>query len=127
MSEEIDEEWLECIPWTGEEKDLPTGGQTKIPGFLPENLVSRWEILDAEADEGSKFVKRTELKPGDIIIGARMNENSIKRLVATYGPRFAVLKQADGPILTCQEWYEKYHTDGLALWAIRNVRFSRKR
>ena len=137
MPTEIDtdvelETWLPCVPWTGEERDLPRGGYSKIPGFDPVKLVNRWEVLDAEAEEGSRMVKAAELKPGDLIIGAKMNEKSIKRLVATYGPRFVVLEEADPGLesagyrkLTCEQWHTKYGTDGLALWAIRNKRFGR--
>lgn len=131
--EEI-EKWLPCIPWTGEERDLPRGGNSKIPGFSPLKLVNRWEVLDAESEAGSRLVKAAELKPDDLIIGARINEMSVLRLVANYGPRFVVLAEADpgleiegAKMLTREEWHAKYHTDGLALWAIRNKRFKKKR
>lgn len=130
MTDEEIEEWLPCVPWTGEEKDLPRGGYSKVPKLLPESLVNRWEVLDAEAEDGSRLVKKADLKPGDLIIGAKMNQKSIERLEANYGPRFMVLAEADAQMetamLTREAWREKYGTDGLALWALRNVRFGRK-
>jgi len=130
--EEI-EKWLPCLPWTGEERDLPLGGISKIPGFDPVMLVNRWEVLDAESEAGSRLVKAAELKPKDLIIGARINERSVLELVSTYGPRFIVLAEADPGLeiegakkLTREEWHAKYGTDGLALWALRNKRFQKK-
>ncbi len=129
--EEI-EKWLPCVKWTGEERDLPRGGNSKIPGFDPTKLVNRWEVLDAESEAGSRFVKAAELKHDDLIIGARLNEMSILRLVANYGPRFVVLAEADpgleiegARMLTREEWHTKYGTDGLSLWAIRRMRFKK--
>jgi hypothetical protein len=33
------ENWLECVPWTGMEKDLPVGEETLIPNFRALDLV----------------------------------------------------------------------------------------
>src|SRR5574343_284336 len=93
-----EENWLECVPWDGEERDLPVGSQTRIPGFRAINLVRFWEVLDVASDEGFKLVAAEKLKtllkkvPDTIVIGAQMNENSVKRLVGTYGKRFFVAK-----------------------------------
>lgn len=117
-------EWLECVPWDGKEASLPVGGQLPVPGLTPEKLVKRWEVLDAESDEGSRFVKAAELKPTDIIIGAEMNKKSLERLYNTYGPGFVTIKRATGgPGITWEQWFKEFGTDGLALWAIRNKRF----
>lgn len=117
------DEWLECVPWDGLEASLPLGGKLKIPGLTPEKLVRAWEVLDAEAEEGCKTVKTADLKPNDIIIGAQMSKPALARLAASYGPDFVQIKEANGKLLSWQEWQSKYGTDGLALWAIRNKRF----
>ena len=103
---EID--WNECLPFEGEEKDLPAGEQTKIPNFRAIDLVKRWEILDTESDEGYKLVRREELKPTDIIIGAQINEKAVNAVVKTYGKRFFVAARADakGRLLDRWEWEE---------------------
>jgi len=88
---EID--WNECLPFEGEEKDLPAGEQTKIPNFRAIDLVKRWEILDTESDEGYKLVRREELKLTDIIIGAQINEKAVNAVVRTYGKRFFVAQE----------------------------------
>ena len=116
-------EWLECIPWDGMEKSLPLGGKLKVPGLTPEKLVRAWVILDAEAEEGFRQIKTADLKPDDIIIGAEMSKPALARLAASYGPDFVQIKEANGVLLSWQEWQEKYGTDGLALWAVRNKRF----
>jgi hypothetical protein len=108
------------------EKSLPLGGSFKVPGMTPEKLVKSWEVLDAEAEEGSRKVKTVDLKPGDIIIGAEMNRAALAKLAATFGPDFVAIRKASGGLVTWQAWYEEFHTDGLALWAIRNKRFGSK-
>jgi hypothetical protein len=117
-----EKEWLECLPWDQSEKSLPLGGKLLVPGLSPEKLVKAWEVLDAESEEGSRKVKAVDLKPEDIIIGCEMNRAALARLATSYGPGFVQIKQADGSLLSWQEWQAKYGTDGLALWAIRNKR-----
>ena len=73
-------DWIECLPWDGNEKSLPLGGKLLVPGLTPEKLVKSWEVLDAEAEEGSRRVKAADLKPDDIIIGAEMNKAALARL-----------------------------------------------
>lgn len=115
-------EWLECIPWDGDEAKLPLGGKLPVPGLTPDKLVKRWEVLDAEAEEGSRKVKAAEIKPDDIIIGAEMNKAALGRLAASYGPDCIKIKKADGPLVTWTQWQQEFGTDGLALWAIRDRR-----
>lgn len=128
---EID--WNECLPFEGEEKDLPTGEQTKIPNFRAIDLVKRWEILDIESDEGYKLVKREELKPTDIIIGAQINEKAVIAVMKTYGKRFFVAARANakGRLLDRWEWEEltrdpaqpdKPGQDVLELQALKQIR-----
>jgi hypothetical protein len=132
---EID--WNECIPFEGEEKDLPLGEQTKIPNFRAIDLVKRWEVLDVESDEGFRLVKTIDLKPNDIVIGAQINENAVKAVVKTYGKRFFVAARADakGKPLDRWQWeemtrdptqHDKPGQDVLELEALKQIRQSLK-
>jgi len=128
---EID--WNECLPFEGEEKDLPVGEQTKIPNFRAIDLVKRWEILDVESDEGFRLVKTIDLKPNDIVIGAQINENSVNAVVKTYGRRFFVAARADGKGKNLDRWQweaatrdpeqpDKPGQDVLELEALKQIR-----
>jgi hypothetical protein len=127
-------DWNACVPWTGEERDLPVGEQTRIPDFRAMDLVRRWEVLDVESDEGFKVVKKEELKPSDKIIGAQINENAVNAIVKTYGKRFFVAYRADpsdskpgGDGFDRWEWYDKFgHTDVLELEALKQIRRAKR-
>ena len=115
--------WLECIPWTGMEKDLPVGEQTLIPDFRAVDLVKRWEILDVEEDAGYREVKKAELKPEDKIIGCVINENSFNKVVSTYGPNFFKAANANGgKKYNRWEWKEAFGSDVLELEALKQIR-----
>lgn len=120
----VTEPWLKCIQWDGEEKSLPAGEQTRIPNFQAADLVKRWEVLDPEEDEGYRVVRRSELKAGDIIVGAQINENSVNKLVETYGKRFFVAARSDrsGVLLDRAEWRDEFGTDVLELEALKQIR-----
>jgi hypothetical protein len=118
-----DGNWLECLPWTGQEAALPAGYTVMVPGLDPMQFVKRVEVLDAEEDEGFRSIKKSELKPSDVIIGVEMNEKSVKKIVDTYGGDWIRLKGANGGTnYDRKEWNEKFGTDGLELLAIRNLR-----
>lgn len=121
-------DWNECLPWDGEEKNLPLGEQTRIPNFRAMDLVRHWEILDVESDEGFRVVKKDELKPEDKIIGCQINENSFKKIVETYGKRFFVAAKSDpkGPLLDRWEWKEAFGSDVLELEALKQIRQGNK-
>lgn len=119
----IPDEWLECIPWSGEEGDLPVGEQTKIPDFRAIDLVWRWEILDVEEDAGFRVVRRSEIASTDKIIGCQINENAFMKVVETYGKRFFVAKRgAGGPLMDRWEWKAAYGSDVLELEALKQIR-----
>jgi hypothetical protein len=45
-----------------------------------------------------------------------------KKVMATYGPKGILIREANGSLLTREEWYEKMgHTDGLKLAVIREM------
>ena len=116
-------EWLECIPWTGTEADLPVGEITTIPNFRAIDLVRRWEVLDVEEDAGYREVKRSELRAEDKIIGCQINEKSFDKVVATYGKRFFVAKRAGGgTLLDRWEWKAAFGSDVLELEALKQIR-----
>lgn len=118
-------EWLNCLPWDGEEKSLPSGGQIRVPGLAPEKLVRAWHVLDAQDDEGFREVDK--LQPEDLVIGARINEAAVAKLMSAYGPRAIVIRPpGGGEMITREEWRGRYGTDGLALWAMRNARMRSK-
>lgn len=126
-NEEIN--WLECLPWDGDEKSLPLGGEIRAAGLTPERLVYRWIVADPESEEGSRLIPPSaQIGSSDVIIGAVMNEKLIATLVSMYGERFALITDpSTGKKLTRREWYEKYGTDGLALLAVRNKKLGARK
>lgn len=122
-SKDVQSEWLECIPWTGSEKDLPVGEVTTVPDFRAMDLVRRWEVLDVEEDEGFRTVKYSELKPTDKIIGCQMNEKSFDKVVSTYGKNFFKAARAgNGKMYNRWEWRDAFGSDVLELEALKQVR-----
>lgn len=118
-----DGNWLECLPWEGQEKSLPLGYTVMVPGLDPMKFIKRVEVLDAEEDAGFREVKPSELKKDDIIIGAVINENSTKKVADTYGGDWIRLKDANsGASYNRMEWRDKFGTDGLELLAIKSLR-----
>ena len=116
--------WLECLPWNGQEASLPAGGNVMIPGLSFRKLVYRVELLDAESEEGVKWVKQAEIVPDDLIIGTKLNENSIKAIEANYGPDWIRIADPNGgKQMSRAAWRDKFGTDGLNLLAIRDLRY----
>lgn len=128
MTEQIPEtdeqNWLVGLcDYTGPSSDLPLGGYSKVPNWLPEDIVKRIKVLDAEIDEGYVWKMRSELKPDDILIGLEQNQNSIQAVVDMYGRDFYQIREANGTLLmTLDEWQVKFHSNGLGLVALRNLR-----
>lgn len=119
----VESEWLECIPWTGQEKDLPVGEVIIVPNFRAMDLVKRWEVLDVEEDAGFRTVKFSEIKPTDKIIGCVINENSFDKVVSTYGKNFFKATRAgNGKMFNRWEWKEAFGSDVLELEALKQVR-----
>lgn len=110
--------------YAGPADDLPVGGYCKIPGWGPEKAAFRWKVQDAEEVAGWKLVKSSELTADSIIIGVILNKNTIVEIVNTYGENFIELRDANGgPWMTPAQWSERFHTDGVALVALRNKRY----
>ena len=122
VSEEIN--WLECLPWDGSEKSLPAGGIMKVPYLKPEDLVKSCVVIDAESEEGMQTLSATTaLQLGRTIINVILNEKLIAEIERRYGERFALMiDPKTQEKLTRREWYQRHGTDGLALWALRNLR-----
>lgn len=108
--------------YVGPESDLPSGGNSLIEGWFPQKAAQRWIVSAPEIDEGILEKKTNELTGNDLIIGVRLNTNTLNRLEQSYGPRFFMIKDANGHQMTPREWEAKYHTSGLGLVAIRNMR-----
>jgi hypothetical protein len=128
MPDEID--WNECVPWDGEEKNLPAGEQTRIPNFRAVDLVRAWEILDVQSEAGFKIVPAEKGKmPEGIIIGAQINENAVNAVIKAYGKRFIVFRPSeDQPFMDRWEWYAAFAgpdgigPDVLELEALKQIR-----
>ena len=118
------ENWLDGIcDYTGPGYDLPVGGYCKIPNWFPEMMVRTWSVLDVMKDEGFDEKPTSELKPGDIIIGATFNKNALQKIVDIYGRNFYQIREANGEaLMTLDQWQAKYGSNGLGLVAIRNIR-----
>jgi hypothetical protein len=109
--------------YSGPGSDLPLGGYSYIPGWGPERAAKRWLVADQETESGTRQKKTSELGPDDIIIGVELHPGVISAMVATYGPGFYQIREANGgPLLTAAQWKEQFGTDGMALVAIRNMR-----
>jgi hypothetical protein len=125
MSEAVGN-WLECLPWNGQEASLPAGGNVQIPGLSFRKLVYRVQLLDAESEEGYRWVKQAEITPEDLIIGTKLNENSIKAIEQNYGPDWIRIADPNGgKQMSRQAWRDKFGTDGLNLLAIRDLRYGK--
>lgn len=116
-----DPDWLDaCVPWDGIEEKLPTGYQAP-PGVDVLKLIRSWKILDAECDEGFREVFARNLKPGDVVIGANTNKNSIKAIMRTYGPDAFRFTDAHGEEHTAREWAAIAGTNPFELLAIARM------
>lgn len=114
-------DWLDaCIPWDGIEEKLPTGYQGP-PGVDIIKLIRSWKILDAETDEGIREVFARHLKPGDIVIGAKANKNSIREIMRTYGPDAFRFVDAHGEQHNATEWAAIAGTNPFELLAISRI------
>ncbi len=120
-----EENWLQgYCHYDGPASDLPLGGYTKIPNWRPELLVRSWTVLDVDSEEGYIDKKTSELKKTDIIMGLTMNVKSLEKIVEFYGRDFYQIRDANGgPLMTLDQWQNKYHSNGLGLVAIRNQLF----
>ena len=109
--------------YDGPEADLPLGGYAKFPGWGPEKAAQKWLVADPETDLGYSEKKTRELSPDDFIIGVELHEGLLRMYAETYGPKFYLIREANGgPLMTRAEWYKRFGTDGMALVAIRNKR-----
>ncbi len=119
--------FLECVPWTGFEKDFPVG--VILPPGIRDvtKLIKSVTILDAEIDEGFRVIKKSEATADMDIINVQLNENSIAMIVGPQGSdsELIVLVHPNGAKqYTRLGWYNNVkHTDGLAMWA--GTRFRR--
>jgi hypothetical protein len=114
----IEKDWLDgCVPWDGIEGKLPTGALMP-PKVDVLKLIKSWDILDAEADEGFRTVKGSELKPDDAIIGCEPNNNSIRKILATYGSDAFRFITATGQKFGPEAWATKMGTNPFAVLAI---------
>jgi len=81
-------------------------------------LIKSWDVLDAETDEGFRTVKTLELKADDVIVGCEPNNNSIRKILATYGNDAFRFISAAGQKLGPEAWSKQYGTNPFAVLAI---------
>ena len=107
----------DCVAWDGIEAKLPVGALMP-PKVMITSLIKSWDALDAESDAGFRTVKSAELKPDDAIIGCHANNNSIGRIIATYGPDAFRFTAAAGQAFGIQEWIAQFGTNPFEVLAI---------
>lgn len=116
ISKEID--WLQCIPFDGKGKNLPTGANLP-PAVKILKLIKSWTVLDAESEEGVRTgLKAADLKKGDAIIGAEANKKSLDTIVGTYGPGEFEFIDVNGKHLDVAGWIATYKTNPFEVFAI---------
>jgi hypothetical protein len=111
------EDWLACLPFTGEERFLPVGYQIRSPGIMILDLVAAYVVLD----RGEIKTINPWTLPGGIpgkILAVVLNEKAVEMVQATYGGRGIVIEDANGRRLTVPEWRAEFKTDPLAQLAI---------
>lgn len=119
--ERMPENWLECLPWNGDEKTLPLGGRIAVPNLKVTSFVKNYVVV---RDDEMVTVGKKEIKKGDAVIDAIMDDDLYNRIIETYGER-AVTIAKSGAVdkgLTRVEWKSQFNTDGLKLWALRDAR-----
>jgi hypothetical protein len=116
-------DWLEgCDNWSGQEASLPAGmNSTASVNVL--QLIKSWDVLDASADAGFRTVKLADLKKGDVIVGAEPNNNSIIRILQTFGIDAFRFAPPDGHgQMNAEQWVAAYGTNPFTLLAIMRKR-----
>lgn len=109
--------------YDGPEAALPVGGYSYMSGWGPELAAKLWIVASAEAESGMAEKRTKDLSTTDFIIGVELNTALLAEISKTYGPKFYLLREANGgPLMTATEWTSQFGTDGLALVAIRNMR-----
>jgi hypothetical protein len=106
-----------CVAWNGIEAKLPTGALMP-PAVNVLKLIKSWDVLDAESDEGFRTVKTADLKEGDAIIGCKANNNSIARIILTYGADAFRFTAAAGQAFGIKQWIATFGTNPFEVLAI---------
>lgn len=100
-------DWNGCLPFTGPEAALPTG-----IAHLPKGI----NVLDLLLPDS---IKRT--RSGGVL-SVKIDEDTYKELVETYGSGQILIATANGKGLTREAWYEQMgKSDGLKLAIIREL------
>lgn len=107
----------DCVAWDGAEAKLPTGA-IMPPKVDVLKLIKSWDVLDAENDAGFRTVKTSDLKPEDAIIGCKANNNSIDRIIKTYGMDAFRFIAAGGQQFGVQQWIAQFGTNPFEVLAI---------
>lgn len=114
------ENWLECIPWTGQEASLPLGYTATKKDFDIMKVVKRIQIADLESDEEMRWIKPSELKKGDDVLDVEIAEKVVKKYYDTFGKDWIRFKGANGgKNYNRLEWRDQFGTDVMKLMAVR--------
>lgn len=100
-------DYLECLPWTGDEGALPRGGESRVPMPIEDLILP-----------GS--IKKTR---SGVVYDLQVDEDLYKELTGIYGSRAILISESTGGgKLSRPDWKAKYGTDGLKLWLLARAR-----
>jgi len=131
----VDGDYLEkCVPWTGEEKDLPLGVIGLPQGIDILDLIKSVTVFDDNTETGLAVVKASVIKKGMKLANAALWEPRIEaiglagiRIIDPDGGQHLTRFPVEGSSIG--SWWASVgvdglprHTDGLAMWAIRRLR-----
>jgi hypothetical protein len=118
---------LECVPWTGLEKDTPAGVNGLPADVFITDLITAVVVIDTTKPEGIAEIPYENVKHDMKIINVKLNEGAINAI----DPEGRIIKIVDPDTqkgLTRREWFdtpaldgEPRRTDGLAMWAAVRV------
>jgi hypothetical protein len=97
--------WLECLPFTGPEAEMPLGVIITTPGITVEDL-----ILDTKKTRTGKVYSVT------------LDEDVIKEISGADGSGILIVDAVGRGNMTRQQFYDTHgQRDGLKGWALRKI------
>jgi hypothetical protein len=98
-------DWIECLPFTGPEAQMPLGVIISTPGIMIEDL-----ILDTKKTKTGKVY--------DVVL----DEDLIKEISGADGTGILIEDATGQGHMTRQQFYDSHgQRDGLKGWAIRKI------
>ena len=100
-----EEDWLDCLPFTGPEAMMPLGMIITIPGITIDDL-----IVDTKKTRTGKIY--------DVVL----DEDIIKEISGPDGSGILIVDAVGAGNLTRQQFYDSHgQRDGLKGWAVRHL------